>query len=54
MIVFKRSELIDFYDRVILHTEDYSCSGKGTHYGVYTADHVIDIVADSKPVIKEL
>ena len=54
LIVFKRSELIDFYDRVILHTEDYSWPGKGTHYGVYTADHVIDIVADSKPVIKEL
>lgn len=54
LIVFTRSELMDFYDRVILHTEDYSWPGKGTHYGVYTADHVIDIIADSKPVIKEL
>lgn len=54
LIVFKRSELIDFYDRVILHTEDYSWPGKGIHYGVYTADHVIDIIADSEPVIKKI
>ena len=35
-------------------SEDYSSPGKGTHYGVYTADHVTDIIADRKPIIKHI
>ena len=51
LVQFSRSRLMDFYDYVILHTKDYSWPGKGTHYGVYTADHIIDIIADKEPVI---
>ena len=54
LIVFSKSELIDFYDRVIIHTEDYSWPGKGTHYGVYSADHIIDVIADTEPIITQL
>lgn len=54
LVIFTRSRLIDLYDDVIMHTEDYSWPGRGTHYGVYTADHIIDIIADSKPVISQL
>ncbi len=54
LVAFTRSRLMDFYDDVILHTEDYSWPGKGKHYGVYTADHIIDIIADSEPVVIQL
>lgn len=51
LLVFEKSRLIDFYDLVIAHTEDYSYPGRGTHYGIYACDHIIDIIADSTPTI---
>ncbi len=51
LLTFEKSRLIDFYDLVIAHTEDYSYPGRGTHYGVYTCDHIIDIIADNTPTI---
>mgnify|MGYP003306748304 CR=1 FL=1 len=45
LILFSKSQLIDFYDRAIMHTEDYSWPGRGTHYGIYTVDHIIDIIS---------
>ena len=54
LIVFTRSRLIDAYDDLIIHTENYSWLGRGTHYGVYTADHIIDVLSDSTPIITRL
>ena len=54
LIVFSKSNLMDFYDKVIIHTEDYSWPGLGTHYGVYTADHIIDVIADKEPIISRI
>ena len=47
-------DLMDFYDEVIIHTEDYSWPGLGTHYGVYTANHIIDVIADEEPIITRI
>lgn len=54
LVVFEKSRLIDFYDLVIAHTEDYSYPGRGMHFGIYTCDHIIDIIANSIPVITKL
>ena len=54
LIVFSKSHLMDFYDKVIIRTEDYSWPGLGTHYGVYTADHIIDVIADEEPIITRI
>ena len=54
LIVFSKSHLMDFYDKVIIHTEDYSWPGLGTHYGVYTANHIIDVIADEEPIITRI
>ena len=54
LIIFTKSRLIDAYDDLIVHTEDYSWPGKGTHYGIYTADHIIDVLANSAPIITRL
>jgi len=51
LVVFSKSKLIDFYDQVIAHTDDYSWPGRGTHYAVYGTDHLVDVIADAEPVI---
>lgn len=51
LIVFTQSEFINYYDKVIIHTADYSWPGKGTHYGIYAADHLIDIISNESPII---
>ena len=54
LVIFDKSRLIDSYDDLIIHTEGYSWPGRGTHYGIYTVDHIIDVIADSEPIIEEL
>ena len=54
LIVFTKSRFIDFYDDVIIHTEDDSWPGKGTHYGIYTCGHIIDILSTSEPIISKI
>lgn len=54
LVIFEKSRLIDFYDLAIAHTEDYSYPGEGIHYGIYTCDHIIDIIADSTPIITKI
>ena len=51
LVIFERSRVMDFLDDVILQTEDYSWPGKGIHYGIYTARHIIDVIANCEPVI---
>ena len=36
---------------LIIHTEDYSFPGRGHHYGIYTCDHIIDVISNDKPQI---
>ena len=54
LVIFSRSRLMDFYGDEIVHTKDYSWPGRGKHYGIYTADHIIDIIADCEPAIIRL
>ena len=54
LVAFSKSRFIDFYDDAIVHTEDYSWPGRGKHFGVYTDSHLIDVIADSKPIITRL
>lgn len=54
LVLFSRSRFIDAYDPMIAHTADYSWPGRGTHYGVYTTTHIIDVITNSKPVITVL
>ena len=54
LIIFTRSRFIDTYDDMIIQTEDHSWPGRGTHYGIYTSDHIIDVLAESTPIITRL
>ena len=54
LIIFEKSRLIDFLDDVIIHTDDYSYPGMGKHFGIYTCDHIIDVIADSIPIITKI
>lgn len=51
LVVFEKSRFIDFYDIAIMHTDDYSYPGRGTHFGIYTCDHIIDVLANSTPIV---
>ena len=53
LIVFSKSTLMDSYDDFIIHTEDHSWPGL-THYGIYTAFHIIDVIADEEPIITRI
>ena len=52
-ILFNKSRLLDILDTMIIHTDDHSFPGIGIHYGVYTCDHIIDIISAHKPNIIE-
>jgi hypothetical protein len=52
LIIFEKSRLIDFYDLAIAHTDDYSYPGRGQHFGIYTCNHIIDIISNSTPIIE--
>ena len=52
-ILFSKSRLLDILDTMIIHTEDHSFPGIGIHYGVYTCDHIIDIISAHEPEITE-
>lgn len=57
LIVFERSKLLDNLERVTdaRQFEDGSYyPGKWVHYGIYTQNHVIDVIAHKEPVIREL
>ncbi|MCQ2481919.1 MAG: hypothetical protein MJ153_00315 [Clostridia bacterium] len=51
LVDFTKSRFNDFYDDVIIHTEDYSYPGRGHHYGIYTCDHIIDVLSNEVPKI---
>ena len=51
LIIFKQSEFMKSYDAFIAHTADHSWPGLGTHYGVYTDYHVIDIISTKEPKV---
>lgn len=54
LIIFDKSRFIDFYDDVIIHTENYLWPSRDTHYGIYTCSHIIDVISENKPVITQL
>lgn len=53
-VVFEKSRMLDFLDTVIIHTDDHSWPGIGRHYGVYTCDHIIDVITAHEPEITQI
>lgn len=53
-IIFERSRLLDMLDTLILHTVDHSWPGIGRHFGIYTFEHIIDVISANDPIIKKI
>ena len=54
LVIFEKSRFLDFYDTVIAHIEDNTWPPMGKHYGVYTENHIIDVITATAPIIKEI
>ncbi len=57
LIVFEKSKLLDSLEQMTdaRQFEDGTYyPGKWAHYGIYTQNHVIDVIAYREPVIREL
>lgn len=53
-IIFEKSRMLDMLDTLIIHTDDHSWPGIGKHFGVYTCDHIIDIISVYDPIIQKI
>ena len=57
LILFEKSKFLDYFQNVTdcCQFEDNSFyPGEWKHYGVYSENHIIDIISHKKPIIKKL
>ena len=52
LIIFEKSKLLNYYESVIFDFDN--TKSKRKHYGIYTENHIIDVIANEPPVIKKL
>ena len=52
--IFEKSRMLDMLDTLIIHTDDHSWPGIGKHFGVYTYEHIIDIISVYDPIIQKI
>ena len=57
LILFEKSKLLEsllMFTPVLLEGEDGYPGGAWKHYGIYTADHIIDVISHREPVIEQV
>lgn len=54
LILFERSRLLDYAESVLFDFDDEETKRGRRHYGVYTEDHIIDIIANHPPTIRKI
>lgn len=52
LIIFEKSKLLDYMEKVIWADEKYF--GGYKHYGIYTENQIIDIISHIEPTIEKL
>lgn len=54
LIIFKKSNFLDYYEKVIFDfdSDDWKINRK--HYGIYTENHIIDVISNKPPIITKL
>ena len=56
-LVFRRSRLLDQVENITIacRAPDGTCfPGEWTHYGIYSQNHILDVIAEEAPVITKL
>lgn len=55
LIIFEKSRLLDYYEDVLFDFDDEETKReKRKHYGIYTENHIIDVISNSEPKIRKL
>lgn len=54
LIVFEKSRLLEYYEDVIFDFDSDNIKRERKHYGIYTENHVIDVISNQAPVITKL
>ena len=54
LVTFERSRLLDFYENVIFDFDSIDTKTKRKHYGIISANHIIDVIANEPPIIRRL
>lgn len=55
LIIFEKSRLLDFYEDVLFDFDDEETKrDKRKHYGIYTENHILDVISNSEPKIRKI
>lgn len=54
LIIFDRSRLLDYYKDVIFDFDNEQTKRARKHYGIYTENHIIDVISNIPPTISKI
>ncbi len=54
LIIFERSRLLDYYKNTIFDGDFDKVKQNRKHYGIYTENHIIDVISNEPPVIAKI
>ncbi len=54
LIIFEKSNLLDYYESVLFDWDDADTKSKRKHYGIYTENHIIDVISNTAPTITKV
>lgn len=55
LIIFEKSRLLDYYENVLFDFDDEETKReKRKHYGIYTENHILDVISNSEPRIQKI
>lgn len=54
LIIFENSKFLDYYENVIFDFDTDETKAKRKHYGIYTENHIIDVISNEPPIITKI
>ena len=54
LIIFEKSRFLDYYESVIFDFDSDDWKSNRKHYGIYTENHIIDVIANKPPIITKM
>lgn len=54
LVTFEKSRLLDYYESVIFDFDSIGTKTKRKHYGIISANHIIDVIANEPPIITKI
>ena len=54
LIIFEKSQLLNYYKDVIFDCDFDNEKQNRKHYGIYTENHIIDVISNDQPVISKI